>query len=112
MTIAREIRNKTVSAVRNITVSFSGKLDDGELLTGTPTVTEVTTTDLTISNETASVGALVVNGVLTPTGEAVQFSVTGGSVGTYQITIAVNTDSLPAQLLYGTIKLKVVADNK
>jgi len=110
MTKAIQTQQKTVSEVRNVAVSFSGKLDSGELLTGTPTVTEVTTTDLTFASEAVNTAALTVNGESTPIGEAVQFSVTGGSVGTYEIKIAVGTDATPAQTLYGTIKLKVVAD--
>jgi len=110
MTKAIQTQQKTESETRNIAVSFAGKLDSGELLTGTPTVAEVTTTDLTFASEAVNTAAITINGLSTATGKAVQFSVTGGSVGTYEIKIAVSTDSTPGQVLYGTIKLKVVGD--
>lgn len=110
MSLAIQTQEKTVSEVRNIAVSFTGKLDTGELLTGTPTVAEVTTTDLTFANQSVNTAALTINGVSTIIGHAVQFSVSGGSVGTYSINIAVSTDATPSQTLYGTIKLKIIAD--
>jgi len=56
-------------------VDFSGKLDTGEVLTGSPTVTEVTTTDLVITNAQVSSAILVINGTSVPVGEAIQFKV-------------------------------------
>lgn len=111
MSKATATQEKTVSEIRNIAVSFSGKLDTGELCTGTPTITEVTSSDLTLGSKAVSTAALTINGVSTPIGEAVQCSVSGGTANTtYEIKIAVGTDATPAQTLYGTIKLKVVAD--
>lgn len=111
MSKAIQTQQKTASEIRNIAVSFTGKLDSGEACTGTPTITEVTTSDLTISNKVVSTAILVINGVSTPIGEAVQCSVTGGTAGTtYEIQIAAGTDSTPAQTMYGTIKLKVLED--
>jgi len=111
MSKATATQEKTASEVRTISVSFSGKLDSGELCTGTPTITEVTSSDLTLASKAVSTEILVINGVSTPIGEAVQCSVTGGTAGTtYEIKIAVSTDATPAQTLYGTIKLKVVSD--
>ena len=112
MSLAPQQQEKTVSEVRNVAVSFAGALDTGELLTGTPTVAEQTTSDLTFSNEAVSTAALTINDTSVPLGEAVQFKVTGGTVANspYTIVISCATDSSPAQTLYGTIIMNVVAD--
>ena len=113
MSLATERQEKTASAVRNIAVSFVGKLDDGELLSGTPTVSELVTTDLTITNEGVNTAELTISGKSVPIGQAVQFSVAGGTAGrSYKITISVATDSTPSQTLYGTITLDVLPDDK
>ena len=89
-------------------VSFQGKLDSGELLTGTPTVVEVTTSDLTLANKAVSTAALTIDGVSNAIGEAVQFSITGGTAGTtYTINIQVGTDATVAQTLETNVTLEV-----
>lgn len=112
---APQRQSKTVSEVRNAVVSFSGKLDSGELLTGTPTVTEVNASSpqaLTIANIAINTTELTINDISTAIGEAVQFSVSGGIAGTvYTIKIVCSTDATPAQTLYGTITLRVRADS-
>lgn len=108
---ANQVQCKTASEVRNVAVSFSGKLDSGELLTGTPTVVEVTTSALTLDNKVVSTAILTINSVSVPVGEAVQFRVSGGTAGaTYQIRINCDTDASPAQTLYGDVILEVIAD--
>ena len=108
---APEVRTKTVSEVRNVAVSFSGKLDSGELLTGTPVVTELTTSALTFSNEAVNTAILTIDDVSTPIGEAVQFAVSGGVSGTdYIIQISCGTDSTPVQTLRGRVPMYVEAD--
>ena len=111
MPYAPQRPSKTASEVRNVAVSFVGKLDSGELLTGSPTVAE-STGDLAIANVAVSTAALTINGASVAAGAAVQFSVSGGTAGTtYVITIACGTDSTPAQTLRGAIYLPVVADS-
>lgn len=111
---APQIQTKKVSEVRNVAVSFSGKLDDGELLTGTPVVTDANSpspAELTFSNEAVNTSAKTINGISVPIGEAVQFKVAGGTAGkTYNINIVVTTDATPAQTLYGKVRLRVLAD--
>ena len=115
MSLAPQRNTKTVSEVRNVAVSFSGKLDSGELLTGTPTVTEVDPSSpqaLTFSNIAINTAILTINDIPTPIGEAVQFKVSGGVANAvYVIKIMCGTDSTPAQTLYGTITLRVRADS-
>ena len=112
MSLAPQRNTKTVSEVRNVAVSFSGKLDSGELLTGTPVITESTSPQaLTFSSIAISTTALTINDISTPIGEAIQFSVTGGVANAvYTIKIVCGTDSTPAQTLYGTLTLRVRDD--
>jgi len=115
MSLAPQRNTKTVSEVRNIAVSFSGKLDSGELLTGTPTVIEVDAASpqaLTFSSIAINTAALDINDISTPIGEAVQLSMSGGVANAvYVIQIVCSTDATPAQTLYGSITLRVRADS-
>lgn len=107
--VAPQIQQKTDAEVRNIAVSFVKKLDVGELLTGTVTVTELVTNDLTITTEIVNTSALTINGAAVAIGQAVQFNVSGGTAGkTYRILINVGTDSTPAQTLEGIVRLEVI----
>ena len=110
--LADQVQCKTASEARNVAVNFQGKLDSGELLTGTPTVVEVTTSDLTIDNVAVNTAALTIDGVSVAIGEAVQFRVSGGNAGTdYTIRIDVGTDASPAQTLVLNVCLSVTADS-
>lgn len=107
---APQIHCKSVSEVRNVAFDFSGKLDDGELLTGTPTVTDETG-DLTISNVKVNTEALTILGNTVAVGQAVQFRVSGGTAGaSYDVAITVSTNATPAQTLRGVAPLNVIED--
>lgn len=97
---------------RLFAVSFDGKLDSGEALTGTPTVTEVTTSDLTIANKAVSTSDLTINHKTVTTGRAVQFLVSGHLVANspYTVRISCATDSSPAQTVKGKLKFNVEAE--
>lgn len=95
----------TTAETRNVAVDFQGKLDEGELLTGTPNVVENPATDLVFSNQVVSTGPLDINGVIVPAGRAVQFRVTAGTRGSKTIDITVTTNR--GQLVEGTLKLRV-----
>lgn len=98
--IAPQVPITYAGATRNVAVSFSNELDTGELLTGTPTVVEITSSDLTLGSKAVSTADLEINGETCPTGEAVQFSVSGMVSGTtYKVSITVSTDATPAQTL-------------
>jgi len=108
---APQIHTKTVGDERNIAYAFDDVVDSGELLTGTPVILEVDTTDLTISNKVVSTAELTIDDITTPIGEAVQCHITGGVANkTYEVLITVSTDSTPAQTLNGKFVLKVIAD--
>lgn len=107
MSRSRQIQSKTVSETRNVAVSFAGVLDDGELLTGTPTVSA---TGVTVSGAAVTSAAMTILGESVPAGEAVKFAVTGGTAGRYVIAVTCATNSTPAQSLRGSVTLDVVAD--
>ena len=89
-----------VGETNNISVSFADVLDEGELLTGVPTVVEVTTTDLTIDDKVVSTVVIAMGEHVVAAGKAVQFSVKDHLVANspYTIKITVTTDSVPAQI--------------
>lgn len=92
---------------RNVSVSFAGKLDAGETLTGTPSVT-ATPSGLTFSNEAVNDATVYVNGANVPAGKAVQFSVSGGAEG-QSYTLTVSCGSSAGQTLKGRCRLSVEA---
>ena len=108
---ALELPCKSVSENVNCAVSFVNLLDSGELLTGTPTIVEVTTSDLTLSNKVVNTAQLTINGETVAIGQAVQFHAQGGTAGTdYDIRITATTDSSPAQTRICRVTLPVVSD--
>lgn len=111
MATASQIQSKSASEIRNFAVSFAGKLDSGELLSGTPTIAEVTTTDLTIENKVVSTTSLTINGESVAASHAVQFKVAGGTAGArYTIKITVVTNASPVQTLIENVVFDCVAD--
>ena len=116
MSTAPQIQAKTVSEIRNISVSFAGKLDTGELLSGTPVLEvyspSVSPEDMTLSNPIVNTSELTINGLTVPIGEAVQFKVTGGTTANspYTLQVSCTTDSNPVQTLYGRVILQIIED--
>src|SRR5512146_2018090 len=100
-----------VGEVRNVSVDFTDVLDSGELLTGTPTVSEATTTDLTFANKAVNTAALTINGRAVAIGAAVQFKVSGqlAAGSPYTITVTATTTATPAQTLKCDLVLVVEA---
>jgi len=106
---AKEIRRKTVSEVRNVSVSFVDVLDSGELLTGTPTITATMATGstVTIANAVVSTAVLTINGATVSAGKAIQFTISTGSSGvTYTVNIQCGTDA--SQTLEAEVVIDVV----
>lgn len=100
LAVARQHPWIVTGAVRNIAVDFQDQLDDGELLTGTPTVEQVGTSDLTLSDEAVNTAALNILGRAVAIGQAAQFSVSGAAAGvTYTLRVTCGTDASPAQTL-------------
>ena len=99
--VAPERPELAVGETRNGAYSFKGELDAGELLTGTPTATEVTSSDLTITNVAVNTATLEVSkDLLVIAGQAVQYKVIGHLAGKeYKVKITATTDATPAQTL-------------
>lgn len=92
----------SAGATEIIKIDFTDQLDSGsdELLTGTPTVTEVTTSDLTLANKMVSTITMTILDREVAAGMAVTFKVTGQKAGTqYQFRVSVGTTSSPARTL-------------
>ena len=111
-----QTQRKKVSDLETVAVSFADLLDTGETLATLTSVLELTTTDLTLGDKAISTAVLDILEESTAIGEAVQFSVDGGTAGggvggVYQIQIKVVTDSTPTgRKLTRTVKLIVEAD--
>lgn len=91
--------------IRQCAVSFVGKLDTGETLAGTPTVT-ASSTDITISGTAVNTTALTIDGTTVAASQAVQFKVTtvSGTGGSKYTMIATTTTSL-SQVLNASMTL-------
>lgn len=92
-TRAPQIHEMSVNETVNVALDALGKLDAGETFTGALTVTEVTTSDLTITNKAVNTAALSVNGVDVPIGGAIQFTVDASKVGKYIVRFVCGTSA-------------------
>lgn len=85
-------------------------LPSGVLLTGTPTVAEQTTSDLTLTSAAVNTAELTLFGETFAIGTAVVFHRAGGVAGTeYTIRVTVSTDASPADVIVGDLILEIVA---
>lgn len=93
-----------------VKVSFKSKLEGSELLTGTPNVAEVTTSDLTLSAgarnsaEYTDLGDQPQETVAIDQG--VTFTVSGSTAGSYLVKVTATTDA--GNTLSRNIKITVV----
>jgi hypothetical protein len=86
--------------IENFAIDYTDVLDSTETLTGTPTVVEQTTTDLTIASVAVNTSALTILDSSVSVGKAVQFKVSGQKVNTrYTLLVTVGTTSTPARTL-------------
>lgn len=92
---------------RNVAVAILS-LPSGVLLTGVPTVEEVGSSDLTITQEAVNASNKTVLGVTYAAGKVVLFHRAGGTAGrAYTLRISVNTDASPADVYVGYIRFRV-----
>lgn len=83
----------SVGETEVVSIDYTEYLDADELLTGTPTVAEVTTTDLTLSNKVVSTEVVRILERDVAVGKAVQFKVSGQKINTqYSIRVTASTD--------------------
>ena len=93
-----------------LSINYTDALDKttGELLTGTPTATELDSSDLTISNVGRNTQTVRILGKNVVTNKAVVFKVIGQKEDKeYRIRVSAVTDSTPARTLVRDIKFKV-----
>lgn len=100
----------SVSETEVVSINYSDVLDSGELLTGTPTVTEVSTANLSLANKLVSTATYVesFSGETVAVGKAVQFTVSTSTAGLYQIRVSVATDSSPARTLVRDLYVRFI----
>lgn len=105
---ADEIAEISTDEVRVVSVDFTGKLDSGELLSGTPTITADAGAGLTLTNKTVNSEAITVNGSACAIGQAVQFKAdaTSANAGRWAVEIVCGTSE--GQTLYGRVMVRVV----
>jgi len=87
-----EVPELSEGDIEIVSIDFWKILDAGELLTGTPTVAEQTTSDLTITNKAVNTASLEIKNRSVAVGEAVQFKITGQqSDSTYRVRVTVSS---------------------
>lgn len=100
---APQIHNISTDETRNVSVDMTALLDDGETITGSPTVQ--CDASITVTNEQYNAAAVTINGVSVAAGKAVQFTVEPSARGLYPVEIVAQTSE--GQTLEATIKLSV-----
>lgn len=99
-----------VGETRNAGISFDNWLSSSEVLTGTPTVT-ASPSGLTLTNAQVNTEVVTINGLDVPIGHAVLVTVSGGSTcQDYILTATCSTNSTPAQVLIGKVRLQVYSE--
>ena len=97
MAKAPQLNTKTVSEVRKSRVSFSSKLDTGELIAASSNITVTIvqgTTALIVSTVAVSTSALTVNGSTHVAGQVATFIVSAGLANTrYELSVVAVTDA-------------------
>ena len=104
---ALQVHSMSVNEVRNIAVDMQGKLDTGETLTGTPAVTEQTTTDLTITNKAVNTAALTINRTSVAIGKAIQFTVDPAAESDGRYTIYFSCSTSAGQTVDGEVVILI-----
>lgn len=101
------VRTVSSDAVEIVAVDESFELDSGETLTGSPTVTELDTNDLTITNKTINSTSMAINGNTAAISCAVLFKISGQKAGKmYNIKYTVATTSTPARTLAWIVRIQ------
>lgn len=88
---ATEVHVKTTGETVPIAINYEPKLDSGETLSGTPTVT-ASSSALTISSVAISTGSLTISGRTVAASQAITCLAAAGTAGvTYTLTAKANT---------------------
>lgn len=100
----------TVGEERNISVTFAGKLDSGESLTGTPTVDILpVSSGLTVDNIRVNSAQIIIDNEFVGVGKAIQFRAIGAAEGKrYELRVFCLTDAVPPQKVIKHVALEGV----
>ena len=105
---AQQIHEVIKGAKRNVSISFAGKLDTGETLTGTPTAVDEAAV-LTPATVQVNTAALTINGETVAIGQAVTCIIdTAGAVAGTVYTFLISCGTSQGQTLKGKILLSVI----
>lgn len=100
---------KRAAEVKNFAVRFDADLVTDEDLTGTPTVVELYTSDLTISNVGLNLAERLVSGLNIAANRAVEFTVAGGTRGqVYTLEVRGGSNATYPQTLTRQVRLMVI----
>jgi len=95
----------TPTEVNGVTVDYRGVLREGEVCTGTPTITMA---GLTLSSPAVSTTPITINGQSVEAGKAITFTVTGGTDGTdYNIKTQCGTSASRTREVYCKLSVRV-----
>lgn len=93
-----QVYPKTATEVVRVVVDFSGLLRQGEVLTGSPTITS---TGITTASPLVNTSVEIVNGRTVEAGKAVIFTLSGGTAGTtYSILVSCGTSASQTRECY------------
>lgn len=100
----------SINETEVVSVNYSDILSSGELLTGTPTVSEVSTTNLSLGNKLVSTATYVesFSGETVAIGKAVQFTISTSTLGVYQVRVSVDTDSTPTRTIVRDLYVRFI----
>jgi hypothetical protein len=102
---APQILYKTPNEVCSAAVDFRGKLNRGEYLTGTPTVS-ASPAGLTVGNAAVTTVEQEILGRVVPAGQAVTFTVSSGVADT-EYVVTVNCQTTGGQTREGYVTVRV-----
>lgn len=107
---AIEVYDLPVGATETVAIDFTDRLRDSALLTGTPLIVEVTTSDLTLGSKLVNTAAITINGTSVAIGKAVTFSATGATAGqSYTIKVTCSTNESVVQTWITNYQLQGIA---
>lgn len=101
----QQVYYKTPSEVRGIAVDMRGVLRQGEILTGSPTITA---TGLTASAGAVFTTSQLINGQAVEAGQGVSFAISAGSDGSdYLMIVSCGTSQSQTVNTYCILKVRV-----
>jgi len=107
MPTAPQVAEILVGEVVNIAADFRGFLDEGETISGTPTVEELATSLLSITGAQANVAPLVINGATVPAGLAVQCQVDAANAVADRYDLRITAETSAGQRRKGVVRINV-----